>query len=44
MMDEMKAEAVDMCVTAVEKHPGNYEVRISYIFKCKLNAFINSSN
>ena len=26
MIDEMRAEAVDMVVTAVEKHPGNFEV------------------
>jgi hypothetical protein len=26
MSDEMKAETVDMVVTAVEKHSGNYEV------------------
>ena len=26
MSDEMRAEAVDMVVTAVEKHIGNYEV------------------
>lgn len=25
MVDELRIEAVDMCVTAVEKHPGNYE-------------------
>ncbi|KAL2919619.1 hypothetical protein HK105_200531 [Polyrhizophydium stewartii] len=27
MPDEVRAESVDMVVTAVEKHPGNYEVR-----------------
>jgi hypothetical protein len=26
MAEEMKTEAVDMVVTAVEKHIGNYEV------------------
>jgi hypothetical protein len=26
MPDELRAEAVDMVVTAVEKHIGNYEV------------------
>ncbi|KAI9197319.1 uncharacterized protein BJ171DRAFT_520793 [Polychytrium aggregatum] len=25
MVDELRLEAVDMVVTAVEKHPGNYE-------------------
>ncbi|KAI8836352.1 hypothetical protein BC829DRAFT_405711 [Chytridium lagenaria] len=25
MVDELRVEAVDMVVTAVEKHPGNYE-------------------
>eukprot|EP00842_Homolaphlyctis_polyrhiza_P005110 jgi/Hompol1/55/HPOL_002701-RA len=25
MADEVRAEAVDMVVTAAEKHPGNYE-------------------
>ncbi len=25
MPEEVRAEAVDMCVTAVEKHPGKYE-------------------
>ncbi|KAJ3218950.1 Dynein light chain 4, axonemal [Dinochytrium kinnereticum] len=25
MVDELRVEAVDMIVTAVEKHPGNYE-------------------
>ncbi|KAJ3355589.1 Dynein light chain 4, axonemal [Kappamyces sp. JEL0680] len=28
MSDEMRTEAVDMVVTAVEKHIGNYEVSI----------------
>lgn len=27
MIDEVRVEAVDMVVTAVEKHPGNYEVK-----------------
>jgi dynein light chain 4 len=27
MVDELRVESVDMCVTAVEKHPGNYEVK-----------------
>ena len=27
MIDELRVEAVDMVVTAVEKHPGKYEVR-----------------
>ncbi|KAJ3193036.1 Dynein light chain 4, axonemal [Irineochytrium annulatum] len=26
MVDELRVEAIDMVVTAVEKHPGNYEV------------------
>ena len=26
MIEELRSEAVDMVVTAVEKHPGNYEV------------------
>ncbi len=26
MIDELRVEAVDMVVTAVEKHPGKYEV------------------
>jgi dynein light chain 4 len=25
MVEELRVEAVDMCVTAVERHPGNYE-------------------
>lgn len=27
MLEELRVEAVDMCVTAVERHPGNYEVK-----------------
>ena len=27
MMEEMKLEAVELCVTACEKFAGNYEVR-----------------
>jgi hypothetical protein len=30
MADELRAEAIDMVVTAVEKHIGNYEVRSSF--------------
>lgn len=30
MVEELRVEAVDMCVTAVERHPGNYEVLLSY--------------
>lgn len=32
MSDEVRTEAVDMVVTAVEKHIGNYEVR-NFLFK-----------
>lgn len=28
MAEELRVEAVDMVVTAVEKHPGNFEVKI----------------
>jgi len=33
MSDEMRAEAVDIVVTAVEKHIGNYEVIFFHISK-----------
>ncbi|KAI8801496.1 dynein light chain type 1-domain-containing protein [Cladochytrium replicatum] len=31
MMEELRVEAVDMVVTAVEKHPGNYEAAANTI-------------
>lgn len=31
MIDEVRLEAVDMVVTAVEKHPGNYEVPVFFL-------------
>jgi hypothetical protein len=30
MADELRLEAVDMVVTAVEKHAGNFEVCVVY--------------
>jgi hypothetical protein len=30
MMDDLRVEAVDMVVTAVEKHSGNFEVVLFY--------------
>ena len=41
MMDEVRVEAVDMVVTAVEKHPGNYEVTKSPFINPKKSHLIN---
>ena len=35
MSEEVRSEAVDSVVTAIEKHPGNYEV-ISFLFDASL--------